>query len=473
MRRVVLSPWLSAGIFSDASRRHEKRLRTTLVAAAAAVALASVQIATALMQVPDEPSPASGTAQVVAQGVIDIPGNDLRWQVTQGTAEPPANAASVQSPPGFIVVDSGVMLVENMDSGAQYRLPAGEAMLAPAGTEQMRVALGSDAASYHELSLVDAASAEAAEAAVYVSEPFAGLDGRYDLDLLQDALGTGAVMTIPAGSLPTVILVREGTADVTTEGGDVISLGAGEAAALAGPLSITAGASGATIDATYTGPAVPRVTQAEGTPRAGRAVEEPTRAAEQAAASPTPRVVATEAAADESDDDGDGLTATQEGDAGTDAALADTDEDGLTDGQEVLEIGTDPLRADSDGDGVLDGDEVAQGTDPLDGVADAAPAEAAPPEEAAPAAEAPVSEEAPPAEPAVAGDSDGDGLEDTIEAELGTDPADTDTDDDGLTDGDEYYVYQTGTRNPDTDGDAVDDGTEIANGTNPNDPGSF
>ena len=41
----------------------------------------------------------------------------------------------------------------------------------------------------------------------------------------------------------------------------------------------------------------------------------------------------------------------------------------MTDGQEALEIGTAPLAPDTDGDGILDGDEVAQGTDPLDGVA--------------------------------------------------------------------------------------------------------
>ena len=93
----------------------------------------------------------------------------------------------------------------------------------------------------------------------------------------------------------------------------------------------------------------------------------------------------------------------------------------------------------------MDGDEINQGTDPL----------------------------SPGTVPGGPADSDSDGLEDSIEAELGTDPADTDTDDDGLTDGDEYYVYQTGTRNPDNDADGVLDGAEIENGTDPNDPNSF
>ena len=70
-------------------------------------------------------------------------------------------------------------------------------------------------------------------------------------------------------------------------------------------------------------------------------------------------------------------------------------------------------------------------------------------------------------------DADGDGLEDVLEAEPGTDPYDVDTDDDGATDGDEYFTFQTGTRNPDNDADGVLDGDEITNGTDPNDPNSF
>jgi oligopeptide transport system substrate-binding protein len=65
-------------------------------------------------------------------------------------------------------------------------------------------------------------------------------------------------------------------------------------------------------------------------------------------------------------------------------------------------------------------------------------------------------------------DADVDSLEDAIEFELGTDPYDIDTDDDGLTDGDEFHIFATGTRNPDSDGDGVLDGDEIAVGADPN-----
>ncbi|MCP4357861.1 MAG: protein kinase [Chloroflexi bacterium] len=93
----------------------------------------------------------------------------------------------------------------------------------------------------------------------------------------------------------------------------------------------------------------------------------------------------------------------------------------------------------------------------------------------------------------IQGDSDGDGLSDLQEAEIGTDPFNPDTDSDGLgdgeevlryitnplnrdtdndilIDGDEVHTYSTDPANPDTDGGSVFDGTELTRGTNPLDP---
>jgi outer membrane protein OmpA-like peptidoglycan-associated protein len=65
-------------------------------------------------------------------------------------------------------------------------------------------------------------------------------------------------------------------------------------------------------------------------------------------------------------------------------------------------------------------------------------------------------------------DSDGDGLTDVEEAQLGTDPYDPDTDKDGLTDYDEVKVHHTDPLNPDTDYDALKDGPEVfTHKTNP------
>ena len=68
-------------------------------------------------------------------------------------------------------------------------------------------------------------------------------------------------------------------------------------------------------------------------------------------------------------------------------------------------------------------------------------------------------------------DSDGDGLSDAKEAELGTDPQDPDSDDDGINDGDEVALG-TDPNNADSDGDGTSDGAEVAAGSDPNDANS-
>ncbi len=113
----------------------------------------------------------------------------------------------------------------------------------------------------------------------------------------------------------------------------------------------------------------------------------------------------------ESDADGDGLFHFQELTLGTDPILADTDRDGLTDGEEVNVYETNPRNRDSDGDGLTDGDEVN---------------------------------------------------------EYGTNPANEDTDGDGLKDGEEVSEYNTNPNNRDTDRDGFSDGQEITElGTDP------
>ena len=72
-------------------------------------------------------------------------------------------------------------------------------------------------------------------------------------------------------------------------------------------------------------------------------------------------------------------------------------------------------------------------------------------------------------------DSDGDGIDDGVEdvdlngaVDSGeTDPSNADSDGDGCNDGDEINTYSIDPLNIDTDGDGVDDCTEISDGTDP------
>lgn len=64
-------------------------------------------------------------------------------------------------------------------------------------------------------------------------------------------------------------------------------------------------------------------------------------------------------------------------------------------------------------------------------------------------------------------DSDGDGLTNREEQELGTDPINPDTDGDLLQDGPEVKRYQTNPLDPDSDSDGLNDGDEVSRGTDP------
>lgn len=70
-------------------------------------------------------------------------------------------------------------------------------------------------------------------------------------------------------------------------------------------------------------------------------------------------------------------------------------------------------------------------------------------------------------EPIPPADSDGDGLMDLLELEIGSNPQAVDTDLDGLDDYSEVKIYGSNPVKRDTDGDGYDDGTEIENGYNP------
>jgi hypothetical protein len=80
----------------------------------------------------------------------------------------------------------------------------------------------------------------------------------------------------------------------------------------------------------------------------------------------TEPVAADTAVATETDLDADNYADALEGELGLDPSNADTDADGVADGDEITLYGTQPTLADTDGDGILDGEELfGIFTDPL------------------------------------------------------------------------------------------------------------
>ncbi len=154
------------------------------------------------------------------------------------------------------------------------------------------------------------------------------------------------------------------------------------------------------------------------------------------------------------DQDGDGLTNAEEIAAGTDPLNVDSDGDLAPDGVEVGDSGSPP---DADGDGVIDA--LESGT--TDGDGDGSPDQYDP------------TNGDPCAPNAGAGpcDQDADGLTNDQEIALGTDPADADSDDDGVSDGAEPNAASDSdgdglinALDPDSDDDFLFDGTEMGLG---------
>lgn len=120
------------------------------------------------------------------------------------------------------------------------------------------------------------------------------------------------------------------------------------------------------------------------------------------------------------DTDNDGVIDIIEEAYESDITKPDTDDDGLTDLEEISIIKTDPIVYDSIQNGIADGE----------------------------------------------ADMDDDGLSNVLELELGTNPRNSDTDGDDLLDGEEVNTYLTNPLLFDTDEDGLNDSFEIHNGLN-------
>jgi len=179
------------------------------------------------------------------------------------------------------------------------------------------------------------------------------------------------------------------------------------------------------------------------------------------------------------DIDNDGLLRSDEKALGTDPRVADTDGDGILDGDEALKFFTDPLKQDTDGDEINDNDELnTYKTDPLKADSDG--------DKLSDAKEINEYKTNPmmmdsdddglndyaelmehKTNPNLA-DTDEDGLNDSEELKkYKTDPLKKDSDMDDLSDGDEAMKYKTSPLKKDTDEGTVNDGVEVKRGTNP------
>lgn len=406
--------------------------RTTVIAAVVIALLATTAISRVIAQGfgPAGPSPATGTASVVAQELITLNGDSGRWHVTRHTTSPESPTMSFPMP-GFLIAENTPLLVTNTTSGQQDRLAMDEAVaFGPGSAIQVESFGAPDDFIVMQLLPEGADEAPNVTTRLLASAAFELPEGVFDSDLVRAVLGEEETTTLPAGALPTVIVVQRGEVQVSADRQD-LTLEQGEAATVDGEITLTAIADGTTVYAGYVGASIPTATPASSPQPTAKPVTPTLAAANPTPVPPTP----TEAAATPVPTEAP-ASPTAVPPTATTAPPADTDEDGLTDAQEA-DVGTDPANPDTDDDGINDGDEVnTWKTDPVNN------------------------------------DTDGDVLYDGGEVIYGSDPNNADSDGDGISDGDEVYFTKTNPAAADSDADGVPDGTEINNGTDPLDPNS-
>lgn len=384
-------------------------------------------VTTARQLAPISSSPATGHAQVITQGIAELPSEPLIWRVVERTAQPRWEAKAGDRVLGFVLASDEPVLLTNVTAdGAELdvaRLGHGEAFLVPFGTRQIRASMTDQPVTYLSLEIVPTSDAAKVGngTVLYTSPEFTPPPGSRDIDLVRNVLRLRETATLPDTGQSVYILATDGAIDILPSTGEATTLEPGESGIFTGPLEITAvqpasanggqiAASGLTatllqdVDTSagyivaVIGEEIPPVQTPTPTPSptaiptetpeptaTESAIEQPTEAqpTKEPAAEPTP----TEAAP--ADTDGDGLEDMREREYGGDPNNPDTDadglsdgkeaytyttgvnnrdsdQDGLSDGDEVNQYGTDPTNPDTDGDSLPDGREVIAGSDPLD-----------------------------------------------------------------------------------------------------------
>ncbi len=239
-----------------------RRLLALSLALIALVTSGLVIAGPVLSQIGEALSPARGDASVVAHGIAPFRDGQFGWRVTRASA--PGSSDQTRDDPGFLLTESGALLINHLDTDTWGRLAPGEAVFLAAGTRYGEGAAGGQPVSFFRIDLVDASEVAVAGNGelLFVGEPFASPGGNRDVDLVRDVLDAGEVVTLEVLSeaAPVLFFVTSGTVQLVPAGNDAatpVPLSAGQGAALNGDVVITATEAGATFVNAVVGPDVP------------------------------------------------------------------------------------------------------------------------------------------------------------------------------------------------------------------------
>src|SRR5688500_13770906 len=436
---------------------------------------------------PDNPSPATRHAQVIAHGVAPMPADEIAWRLAVDRAMPPTRADAEERLAGFILADKGVVALVDQDGTRLARLAPGEAIWTESGVARAVVGIERKAPDYYDIAIVPATEVAEGDQVVIGGAPFLAPAGdAFDVDLIRDLLNRAEESVVSTGPSPALLLVTSGVVFVESSSG-LVEMTTGEAAQVVGDVVITGTSrTPAAFVVARIGPEVSAPPTAEASPAHG-----------------TPAPIATPVSAVESASLA--LSASLCPMAyvgGNDVVDCAVPASGVRFSLMSVDFPTATAQANEDGDitftGIEPGDYTLSAERPADfagsrvrcrnSSGDALAARTAMNEIAmllaagddvtctwylVPAEsqdEMPTDPTAPPTTTTAAEevDSDGDGLTDKMEMALGTDPLLPDSDADGVSDSDETDFYGTDALDPDTDDDGLEDAEELLTfGTNP------
>jgi hypothetical protein len=218
------------------TRRSRQLLLLAPILALALGALPGLILVTKALQASEIFTPASGHAEVIAQGVAALP-RDVAWRTVFYSVAPGSTAELAADGPGFVLVDTGGILV---DEANQTKLLApSEAAFRSAATQL--TPLGDRPAGLFAIDAVspDQASATGSGVPVFAGESFPAPSGQRDIDLVRDLLTPGESTTVIGSETPVLVLVTLGAIQVKASDGSTASLRVGDAGTFSGDVVLT------------------------------------------------------------------------------------------------------------------------------------------------------------------------------------------------------------------------------------------
>lgn len=174
-----------------------------------------------------EPAATQRHAQVIAQGVVAMPGESMAWRSALVRAVAPEQSLPSSSLGGFVLADTGAIAVTNETGRPLQRLAPGEATWIEPGAARAVVSLETKAVGYYDIALLPAEFAQHAKEGE-AAEPFVVPGGGLrDVDLVRDLLSRGEENTFTAGGMPALLLVTSGKVFVETADGQIAELASG------------------------------------------------------------------------------------------------------------------------------------------------------------------------------------------------------------------------------------------------------